>query len=68
MKTVPVVVVEPALEVCRAFLQSVVDARVGPFAQSGLNEPLWFAVGAEGKVACECLALDSAKAFTFFSN
>ena len=48
MRAVSVVVMEPAREVRRALLRSVVGASVGPLAQRRLNETLGFAVGARG--------------------
>ncbi len=46
--SVPVVVVQPDVEVLGALLGRLVGACVGPFAQGGLDEALGLAVGARG--------------------
>ena len=48
MRTMPVVVMQPARQMRGAFLGSRIGAAISPFAQSGLNEALRFAVGARG--------------------
>ena len=46
MGAVPVVLVQPGIELGLAFGRVLIDAGVGPFAQRGLDEALGFAVGA----------------------
>src|SRR5689334_7736941 len=56
MRTVPVVLVQPARQLHRASLGVVVGAAVGPFAQGSLDEAFGFAVGAWSVGASETLA------------
>ena len=56
MRPVPVVVVKPGLELVIAMLGSGINTGVSPFAQSGLDEALGFAVGAWGIRAGETMA------------
>lgn len=46
MRTMPVVVVQPGVELVIAMLGSGINTGVSPFAQSGLDEALCFAIGA----------------------
>ena len=48
VRSVPVVTVEPGLEMLLAVRRVLVDGGVGPLAQAGLDEALGFAVGARG--------------------
>jgi len=57
MRAVPVVVMEPARKVRRAFLRSIVGASVGPLAERRLNETLCFAVRA-GRVGSRANVFD----------
>jgi len=56
MRPVPVVVVKPRLELVIAMLGSGINASVSPFAQSGLDEALGFAIGARSIRASETMA------------
>lgn len=56
MRPMPVVVVKPGLELVIAMLGSGINASVSPFAQSGLDEALGFAIGAWGIGAGEAMA------------
>src|SRR5271157_185020 len=48
MGTVPVVLMQPGIELGLALARVLIDAGVGPFPQRGLDEALGFAVGAGG--------------------
>jgi hypothetical protein len=56
MRTMPVVVVKPGLELVVAMLGSGINTGVSPFAQSGLNEAFSFTVGARSIGASEAMA------------
>ena len=56
MRTMPVVMVKPGLELVIAMLGSGINTGVSPFAQSGLNEALGFAVSAWSIGAGEAMA------------
>src|SRR5271165_1225168 len=48
MGAMPVVAVDPRFEVGEAFSRVLIEPRVGPFADGGLDEAFSFAVGARG--------------------
>src|SRR5271165_2054888 len=48
MGAMPVVAVDPRFEVGAAFSRVLIEPRVGPFADGGLDEAFSFAVGARG--------------------
>ena len=56
MRTVPVVVVKPGKKMLVTVLRVLIQACVGPFPQSGLNEAFGFAVGARGIGTSEVMA------------
>ena len=56
MRTMPIVLMEPARQFESALLGVVVSATVGPFAQSGLDESFGFAVGARSVRSGKTLA------------
>ena len=57
MRTMPVVSVHPRFEVGKTMRGILVDARVGPFADDGLDEAFGFAVGA-GRVEAGAFVFD----------
>jgi len=61
MRTVPVVVVQPRLELVITVLGSGVNTGVSPFAQSSLNEAFGFAIGARSIGASEAMAQTESK-------
>jgi len=56
MRAVPVVVVKPGKKMLVTVLRILIQAGVGPFPQSGLNEAFGFAIGARGIGASEVMA------------
>ena len=56
MRTMPVVVMKPGKKMFVTVLRVFIQAGIGPFTQSGLNEAFGFAVGARGIGASEVMA------------